>query len=101
MPAKKGTVYITGGTISCNCAWGGYIYTPERKIPDENGLPLKDFMAFLSLTDLVDEENKNVYHIISVDENGIRITAKRADGKTLVHNDIRPSDTAEEFETLI
>jgi predicted phosphodiesterase len=101
-PAENGTVYITGGTISSNCAWGGYIYTPERRVPEENGLAIKDIMAFVSLTDLVDENNKNVYHIITVGENDIRITAKRAsDGTVLVHNDIRPSDTAEEYETAI
>jgi hypothetical protein len=103
-PVEKGegTVYITGGTISGNCAWGGYIYKPDRTVPEENGLAIKDAVNFLSLTDLVDENNMNIYHVITIDEKGITITAKRAfDGTTLKHNDTRPGDVKEEYKTLI
>jgi hypothetical protein len=97
----EGTVHITGGTVSSNCAWGGYIYKPERKVPEENGLPMTELMAFLSLTDKVDEQNKNIYHILTIDENGINITAIRAHDNTVVkHNAVvQPGDVPEEFRT--
>jgi hypothetical protein len=105
LPVEKGqgTVHITGGTISCNCAWGGYIYKPLRQIPEDTGLPMSELMAFLSLTDKVDEENKNIYQIITIDENGISITAVRAHDNTFVkHNAAnQPGDTQEENNTLL
>jgi hypothetical protein len=98
----EGTVHITGGTISSNCAWGGYIYKPDRTIPEENGLPIKEAMAFISLTDKVDEDNMNVYHVLTVGESGIDITAIRAfDGAVMRHNDTRPSDVPVEYKTPI
>jgi hypothetical protein len=101
-PVEKGqgTVHITGGTVSGNCAWGGYIYKPDRQIPEKDGLPMKELMNFLSLTDRVDEDNKNIYHILTINENGINITALRAHDNTVVkHNAPSPSDTAEELQT--
>ncbi|MCL2500877.1 MAG: metallophosphoesterase [Defluviitaleaceae bacterium] len=101
-PAEKGhgTVHITGGTVSGNCAWGGYVYKPDRQIPNKNGPRMEEAMDFLSLTDRVDELNKSIYHIITVDENGINITALRAHDDTVVkHNAPSQSDTAVEFQT--
>ncbi|MCL2604840.1 MAG: metallophosphoesterase [Defluviitaleaceae bacterium] len=101
-PAKKGqgTVHITGGTVSGNCAWGGYIYKPDRQIPEKNGLPMKEAMDFLSLTDLVDDQNKNIYQIITINDNGINITALRAHDNTVMkHNAPSPSDAVEELQT--
>ncbi|MCL2363146.1 MAG: phosphotransferase [Defluviitaleaceae bacterium] len=104
LPAERGagTVHITGGTVSGNCAWGGYVYKPERRVPEETGLPMTELMDFLSLTDGVDAMNKNIYHVITVDERGISITAMRAhDGSIVKHNARQPGDVTEENGTVI